>query len=509
MKRSGWLFLLVACLGAVVIVYDVVQAPDYTDAFYYFNSAEQIASGNGLTDEYLFTYIGAPDDLPAPAHLYWMPMTSLVSGVSMGLLNAPGDFDAAQVPLLLMLIGIAWSGYWLGWRLGGTLRHAWVAGVTTLAGGFFVTYWGVTDTFTPYAFFGGLALIALGIASTRDVSPVVGLLAGLLCAAGHLTRADGLLLVMVAVLVLGLIQWRLDVTLWVVSGYLIGMSPWFLRNLDAVGTLLPVGGTQAIWFDSYNDLFNYPPAATPSALFADGISAFLEPRWVAFYNNLLTFIAVEGVVIIGPLALLALWNRRRDRFLWPLAWYALGLHAAMTFVFPHAGYRGGLFHSASALFPFWMALGVVGLDDLVDWISARRRNWRPKQAKRVFSVGLVVLVVGFSIYLGRSGRGSERVPELFQQVQATLPPDARVMVNDPAQLFYYTGLGGVVVPNAPAERVPEIAAQYGLTHLLLETGGGQYLVAEDFDYQLGDPIPPYLERLDVDLNGAVLYAINP
>ena len=80
----------------------------------------------------------------------------------------------------------------------------------------------------------------------------------------------------------------------------------------------------------------------------------------------------------APLMLVALWRRRRHAFLRGFWLYALGLHLAMTFIFPFSGYRGGLFHSAAALFPWWMALGVVGLDDVIDWIAQRRRQWKKR-----------------------------------------------------------------------------------------------------------------------------------
>jgi hypothetical protein len=50
----------------------------------------------------------------------------------------------------------------------------------------------------------------------------------------------------------------------------------------------------------------------------------------------------------------------------------------------------------------------------------------------------------------------------------TVPPGARVMINDPARLYYYTGIGGVVLPNESPDVIPEIALKYGVRYLVLE-----------------------------------------
>src|SRR5690606_23001995 len=123
-----------------------------------------------------------------------------------------------------------------------------------------------------------------------------------------------------------------------------------------------------------------------------------------------------------------------------------GVHVLMTLVFPFPGYRGGLLHSASALVPFWAALGVAGLDDVVDWIARRRRHWNATVAKWIFSVFLVALAIFLSRNIGLAGRVAPRgeMPALYAELVERVPEDARVMINDPAQLYFYTGMAGVV-----------------------------------------------------------------
>ena len=130
MRRGTLIFAFVALVVAFIFTRGLVAQPGFTDAFYHFNAAARLAHGDGLTDPYLWTYIGAPDHLPAPSHLYWMPLTSLIAAVGMALFGA--SYAAAQLPFTLMYAATAGVGFWLGGRIGGGRRHAWVAGLLTL-----------------------------------------------------------------------------------------------------------------------------------------------------------------------------------------------------------------------------------------------------------------------------------------------------------------------------------------------------------------------------------------
>ena len=525
--REGFVFILIALIGAFAITYGLVEGPGFTDAFYHFNAAQQLVTGQGLTDEYLWHYIGAPDSLPAPSHLYWMPLTSLSAALGMWLFNAPGNYAAAQVPFALMLTGIVYIAFWLGERLGKTRRHAWLAGLLTLTGGFFARFWGATDTFAPYGLVGALCLLLIGLAlETEHHSYLYWGLAGGLAGLGHLSRADGLLLLIAG---WAAILWpfyrskptrqdapslpqRILALAVMTAVYLLVMAPWFVRSVNLTGSPLPVGGAQGIWFTRYDDLFNYPPDSNAATFFADGIGLLFQTRWEALTGNLGTLIVVEGMIVLFPLMLVALWRRRAAPFLRGFWLYALGLHLAMTLVFPFPGVRGGLFHSAAALLPWWMALGVVGLDDVVDWIARQRRQWKPSVAKRVFSVALVMfaLVLTLSVTLPR--RASIDTPLLYEALSAQLPDEARVMINDPAQLFYYTGFGGVVLPNEAPPVIQEIARQYDIDFVVLESVEGEdghtVWAISDKLLPILDDLPDFLMEVAIDVPGVKLYAIE-
>ncbi len=519
LSHDHLLFAVIALVGALALTRGLVEQPGYTDAFYHFNAAEQVARGRGLTDDYLWTYIGADGSLPAPSHLYWMPLTSLTAAAGMMLLNQPGNYAAAQLPLALMFALVAILGYWLGAKVGGTRRHAWLAGLLTLFSGYFTRYWGATDTFAPYALFGALCLVALGqgavaLAGGGRRMAAWFALGGALAGLAHLTRADGVLLLMVGWVVV-LAPWRslntaplarrLMAAGVLTLAYGVVMLPWAARNLAVIGSPLPVGGAQGIWFTEYNDLFNYPPDASARALFSDDLPRLLAGRWEAFGTNVGTFVGIEGLIVLAPLMLIGLWARRRDPFLRAFWLYALGLHVVMTLVFPFPGYRGGLLHSSAALVPWWAALGIVGLDTAVDWVARRRRTWHAPTAKRVFSLALLGFAIWLSLTMGLRGRVTASIPALYDQLAAVLPDDARVMVNDPAALYYFTGRGGVPLPNETPDVIPTIASQYDVGYLLLE---GRRAMPPSL-WSLYDTLPDFLSPIPLDYPDARLYAIDP
>jgi hypothetical protein len=485
--------LLALSVGALMAL--VLRQPGYTDAYYYFNAGQRLATGRGLTDAAVWTYLGLPPTgtLPVPSHLYWMPLASIAQGLSMAALGPV--FHAAQVPLIVGDVGLVLIGYGVGVRLGGTRRVGWLAALLTLFSGFYMPYWAMSDTFSLFGLIGAVCLACLGLG--RATGRIRWYLAaGALAGLAHLTRADGLLF---ALVLIGVALWpprpRIRAALGGAGAYLLVMLPWFARNMAAVGAPLPTGGFQVAFMRGYEELVNYPPGATLADFVRWGPGNIFAARWEALFTSngtFWTFVAVEGMLILAPFLLLGLWQRRHDPFLSGLILYALGLHGLMTLVFPLAGVRGGLLHSAAALVPFWAALGVIGLDRAVGW-AARKRRWPARQARAFFSGALVIFAVALSLLLfsGAAARFNT-AGAAYAQIGQTLPPDAIVMVNDPPAFYYHTGRSGVVLPNGGPEVVEALAARFGVTHVIVDVNRTAPL---DGLYA-GVNLPPFLTLAD-------------
>lgn len=490
-------FAFVALLLALWIVRWPNERPGFTDAYYHYNAAVRLAQGDGFVDDYLWTYIGAPDALPARSHVYWMPGTSILAAAGMVLFGA--SYSAAQVSLWLCLWGGALLTYHLALSESGKVRHAWAAGLVLLFGGFFGRMWGTTDTFAPYLLFGGMALWRMQQA-IRKPSVAAWALAGLFSGAGHLIRSDGLLLLLTGLSVLVLLRRWAGVknAAALVGGYVVVMGPWMAFNYATLGTLLPVGGTQAIWYMTYDDLFNYPPASNPQRFFAEGLGLLFSSRAEAALINVQTLLFVEGLFFLFPLMVVGAWQRRRDAAWWPIFIFTAALHAAFTLVFPFPGMRGGLFHGAAALMPFLAVLAFEGLDRAVEWAAKRRRHWRPTTAKWVFTWSAVLLVAAFSVAVMIQRRVTAAIPPYFVALREVIPEGSRVMRNDIAELYYFTGIGGVVIPNEPYSVVEQIIQQYQIDFVLLEY---PHITAPLFRA----PVPETWQLIPLPFEGVELY----
>lgn len=514
MKRfehvAASMLLLLISFG---VVYAFNDQPAYTDAYYHYNGATRLAEGAGFTETYLWNFINAPDELPASSHRYWMPATSVVSWL--GMIFVGVHYAAAQVGLAFCLWGASLLAYFLAWDIGGTRRHAWLVSLLVPFNLFFTGNWGQTDTFAPYALFGAGALAAMGYATHNERRVFLWwMLAGAMAALGHLTRTDGLILLLIGWIILLTPIQMYELDYWTLrlqyvgvftTAYILVMSPWFVHNLNAIGTLLPVGGTQAVWYTSYSDLFAYPAEASLGTFLAQASWLdFVLIRLQAIFGNggaILSFVAIEGVILFAPFILVAAWQRRADLRLRAALWFAVGIHAAFALVFPFPGMRGGLFHAVVALIPFWMLLGMLGIEDVVGVIAKRRKNWRPVQASGIFTLGATLIVISLSWQLASRPKPIGAL-EFYERMDALFEDDALVMINDPALLYYRIGLGGVAIPNEPPDVTHEVIERYGIDYVVLEQGGTPFPMI----FEPG-AAPDYLIYLD-SFNGADVYAVH-
>ena len=102
-------------------------------------------------------------------------------------------------------------------------------------------------------------------------------------------------------------------------------------------------------------------------------------------------------------------------------------------------------------------------------------------------------------------------PPLYKALQEQIPPDARVMINDPAQLYYFTGLGGVVLPNESPDVIADIALKYDVKYLVIEgisaDGAQSNAITPKMDSILTAP-PAFLIPVALNVPNVRLYEIR-
>ena len=261
------------------------------------------------------------------------------------------------------------------------LAGASAAALFTAFSGFYMVYWVSPDNFTVFALTASLCLFAMARGMETGSARyffVAGLLAGL----SHLSRADGLLLLLVApvsLLIPGPSQRTygniLRFTFYVLLGYFLVMAPWFVRNYAAVGSPYPSAGTKTLWLTSYDELFRYRDDLTPARYLATGIGPILGSKLYAAVMNLLVIAFGDLQVFLAPFAAIGMWQLRRSLQFLPFFIYAFLLYLAMTLAFTFPSWRGSVLHSSAALLPFLAAAVPPGLDAVIQWIARRRRTW--------------------------------------------------------------------------------------------------------------------------------------
>ena len=476
--RKDWLLTVLFGLLVQAIWAWSLPEPGYMDAYYYTTNGRQLAAGQGFNELVIWQFLDGAAGFPTPSHTYWMPLTSILAAA--GYLLDDG-FRAAQLPFWLLSALLPLLTVAIGRQMGLARTQLWTAVGFTLAGGFYARFLNQPATFAPFAWVGAGALLFFARGRQGKWKP--WLAAGLLAGLAHLTRADGLLLLLVGgwIWFLDLLRdrraegrrlARFQAPLAMLGGYFLVMGGWFWRNWRLFGRPLLTTGTQTIFLTNYDDLFAYGRSFSWVDLRAWGWAAILRLRGEGLLFGLQNLLIVNGAIILTPFVLWAVvkWWRdeERRRNLQPLFWYAVGLYGSMSLVFTLPGMRGGLFHSSIVLWPWTAVLAAAGIAMVVQAIASRLAHWQPARSIPIFSAFFVgvIFLLGLGLAFSRGAGPSEA--ESYATVGSALPPTAIVMVGNAPGFHYHTGLRALSVPNEPLPVLREAAEAFGATHLLLD-----------------------------------------
>ena len=485
----GWipLGILGLALGVRLLTAWPLRQPGYADAYYYAVGAQQLEAGHGFQEPFIWNYLEPPDTVPHPGFSYWMPLTAILGWL--GLTTFGNSFWALQAPFILLSATLPLVAYGIAWDLTGEVKQAVLAALLAAFPGFYAHVLVLPDNFAPFALAGSLCLWAAGRGLVEGRSIWFGL-AGVAAGFAHLARADGLLLVGIALLAAvapalaitgnmggsrSRLSWVGKVGL-VLGGYLLIMGPWFVRNWFAFGTPLAGSGIKTVFLTTYDDVFAYGRPLTLKSYLAWGWGEILRSKGQALAINLQRLWVEALLVILVPVSGLGLWKFRRERLLWPFLLYALLLFATMTFLFTFPGMRGGLFHSASALLPTLFAVAGPGLETALRWAARRFRGWHVRRAWKVFSaalVGIAILVTAVALWRAGVFNGEwNRRDEAYAQAGDWLSDQGAsgsvVMVGNAPGFTWQSGHAAVAIPNEPLDTIVDVADRYGARYLILD-----------------------------------------
>lgn len=454
-----------------------VRSPGYMDADYYYANALQILHGKGLHEPFLWNYLDDPTGVTHPSFLYWMPLASLVSAVSMAIAGA--GFRSAQAPYLLATAALPALTAAIAARLSSDRTMVRQAAALAIFPGFFLPFFVTTDSFSVYLLIGAGALAVM--ASTAQSGRKAGwLAAGVLVGLAHLTRADGVLLLGPGLIAAWPKKDRLTCVTLLAGGYFAVMAPWWVRNWLAVGSPFPVGLNRTLWLLRYDDLFSFPASIlTPDRWLSSGVSAILTTRLEALFANLQTLVAVNGLIFLGPFMIIGALDKRSNPLVRLNVVYLLLLLGVMSFVFPFAGSRGGYFHSSTALMPLLWSLAPLGIQRAVTWAAARR-GWAVIRARALFgwsapalagvlTIGLVwTRVIGSSAASPAWSGAADVYVAVSHDLESLDPTGSVVAVNNPPGLYLATGAPSVMIPNGPPEALRGVVERYDVEWVVLD-----------------------------------------
>ncbi|MFZ5857412.1 MAG: hypothetical protein ACOYZ6_11325 [Chloroflexota bacterium] len=548
MKRRDLVILFLLGLAVPLFIAQFQSLPGYMDADYYFGGGIQLANGNGFSEPYLWNYLADPQGLPTSSHAYWMPLASLLAAAGMWL-TGQTTFAAARIGFILLAALVPPLTSLLAFRLTSNRAASLLSGLLACFSVYYAPFLPVTDNYAIYMLLGisFFFLLSSLLSSDRGLQSaatqtgslhsnyqllITFFLLGSISALASLARSDGLLWLGLSLLVA---VWHastqvprytgtqvdsdastpasrllrtalrfLPSAFSVLVGYLLLISPWYLRNLNLFGSLMAPGGSRALWLTHYNDTFLYPASQlTMERWLASGWDATLLARIDALKMNLLNAFAAQGGIFLFPFILIGLWILRRDirvRFA-ALAWILLLV--AMTVVFPFAGQRGAFFHAGAALQPIWWVLAPVGLDAVVTF--ARRKNLFDDRAFTIFRASLVGITVlmTVAIFALRVLPNWEREDGHYAAVESLLlqqgaPSDAIVIVRNPPGYNIVTGRPAIALPAGGIPALQAVAERYHARYLILEPAGTSEALRAIYDHP--DQFPNFIYLGESDGN---------
>jgi len=496
MNHRTTLLLVLLGISSALLVSIFQSSPGYMDADYYFASALRLYEGYGFSEQILWNFLDSPTGLPHPSHAYWLPLTSILAYMGM-MLGQSDSFISARLFFIVIggLVPILTAQ--LTMSLSKRRDHAILSGILAAVPGFYLAYIGTIDAFGIFMVLGALWLIVVGNSNIRGIPTQVFLL-GVISGFMHLTRSDGVLWLIVALVsintkVFGVgnndsrgqklsIMRQIFYSLVCILGYILVFGPWMLRNYLVFDTLLIPGGEKILWLIRYDDLYSYPASLlTPERWLESGVTEILQARIQAFGQNIQTALFVQGEIFLLPLSVLGLWGFRNRVIvrLGLLGWTITFL--TMTLIFPYVGWRGAFFHSGVAVQPLIWASVPAGLDIFVQW-GVRVRNWNATQAKSVFSFGIVILALLLSVLaVYKRVIGDNPMKPVWSASQVTyqeieniikdntLNPDEIVLVNNAPGYYVATGRSAISIPNGDLMTTLDVSRKFNVSYLILES----------------------------------------
>ena len=432
----------------------VVAEPGYTDAYYYSSVAARLAHGDGLTADFIWNFLEAPNfaQLPVPSHRFWVPLATTLQAGGIALLGGLlGEFRAAQAAVIAVAAFLPAVAYAAARSLDVSARYALGAAALVALGGVFAPGWVAADSFAPAALIGTLLFLAFARAARGSVG--AGLAAGLLVGLLYLARAEGALFGLALLALAARPASRAPGLAGSAVALAIG-GLWFARDVGlGADDLL----ARSVLLVRYEDFFRIAPP-TAAAFFA-ALPDVLGAKANALVTNVVTAL-FAFFVLLGPLAAVAAWRLRARPDVRAWSSLLIVVFLAQSLLWTLHSTRGSYFHSLAAFFPFGIALAAAGAEGLL-----ARRDATVGRIWVTGALGLAVVLSGGALVQWDAAFGT--IARSRAAALDAIPPGPFMAIDAAA----WRSLSGRSVVVTPADGLVELgcaAALYGAHSLVLE-----------------------------------------
>lgn len=471
MKRDLLILTAVALAVRTAVAVLISEAP-WTDSAYYFSSARQLATGEGLTVPFVWSFLETggrlPVDptLPIASHAHWMPLSAMVAAVGMELLGP--TWRAAQVPMVLLSTLLTPLSYLMAMRLWGSRLAAVVGSLLVVFAGPLLLFGSIVENFAVFGLAGSGALYAAMRSVAEPSRRGRWLLAsGALVGVATLGRIDGLLLVIAPAT--AWLQTRGPRGGWTAGigsfvAFAVVVAPWALRNMATFGSVLPSTGGRTLWIKDYNEQFSITADTGIGAYLAQGPLPIIGSKvgtWLTIGGYTLALLAG----IFGAFFIAALWLQRRRPDMAPFIVYFVAMFVIMGALFTFHAPRGLFYHHAAAWLPIAAPMAVTAVAPMA---IAGSRWWRflgRPATHRFLVIASLVATVPFSLVASglllaewRSNLRAAHAVDAFLDQHAERGDV--VMHRDAPLLYSVTGHPVVAPPFDPYPIIGEVAEAY-------------------------------------------------
>jgi hypothetical protein len=472
--------------------------------------AENLVDGRGFVIDYIWHFLAKPNALTHYSNDYWMPLPSVFIAASF-ILFGRSNF-AAVLPSILFVLALFPLTYLVGRAYALSRFVALSAASLVLFLPALFEYSLVSDSTAYYVVFAGASLLCMILAAEK--LPFF-LLASLFAALAHLTRQDGILLLvtlLIAVVASPTLPRDRHRILWlalVFAVYVATLSPLLADNYRAFGSLLPAGPGKTLFLTAYEDLYSYSKELSLGAYLEWGTTQIVASKLdraaqcATELFNLLGGFAWAFVVLTG-LDLARFGMRRRIRCVCtPPLLFTLTLLGFYVTIGAAVG-EWAFGRTIPALAPFLLVAVAHGIE-----------RCTPSRETAIALVALLALTFacqGVQSARARIQRDNRiageltRLRDVLDELATAMPErELVVMTRDPWEVYHWTRRRSIQIPNDDLDTILEVADRYGATHLLLPAPreGLKTIYAEeqwDARLQLAASVPaPTMKRSDLKL----------